>query len=116
LLSERDIMDDSAKKNDQSPGLTDIMPHEKILAAMDELDGWRYVADSSYLFKRFAFNNYAQTMAFVNLVAWLARRDKHHPDCCFGYNYCEVCLTTHDAGGVTVNDVAFAQALDRLMG
>ena len=108
-------MDDLKKKQNNTSASPGLIAKQDVIAAVNQMDGWCYISDGAHLFKRFDFNNYAQTMAFVNLIAWLARRNNHHPDCHFGYNYCEVCLTTHDAGGVTANDLTFAQALERLI-
>jgi 4a-hydroxytetrahydrobiopterin dehydratase len=53
-------------------------------------------------------------MAFVNAVAYVAHRQDHHPDLTVGYNRCTVALSTHDAGGVTLNDCICAAKVERL--
>ena len=64
--------------------------------------------------KEFPFANYHETMAFVNALAWIAHREDHHPDLAVHYSRCVVAFATHDAGGVTLNDVICAAKAERL--
>ena len=52
---------------------------------------------------------------YANLAAWLGNRHNHHPDVAFGWGYCQVSFTTHDAGGLTDADFACAAHLDALL-
>ena len=45
-------------------------------------------------------------------VGLLAEKMDHHPEWFNVYNKVEVTLATHDAGGVTENDVKMAKAMD----
>ena len=65
--------------------------------------------------KTFRFDGYAGTIGFVNAVAWIAQRLDHHPDLEVGYNRCRVAWTTHDAGGVTINDCIAAARTEHLL-
>ena len=76
------------------------------------LTGWTLAADT--ITKTFAFANYHETMAFVNALAWIAHREDHHPDLSVHYGKCIVTFATHDAGGVTLNDVICAAKAERL--
>ena len=64
--------------------------------------------------KTFAFKNYYATIAFVNASAWISHREDHHPDLSVHYNKCIVSYSTHDAGGITLNDFICAAKLDAL--
>ena len=66
------------------------------------------------LVKTFRFADYYETMAFVNAVAWIAHREDHHPDLSVHYNRVEVVYSTHDAGGVTLNDCICAAKVELL--
>ena len=66
--------------------------------------------------RTFLFKDYHETIAFVNATAWISHRDDHHPDMSVHYNKCVVTYTTHDAGGVTLNDYICAAKLDALFG
>jgi len=47
-------------------------------------------------------------------VAWIANRQDHHPDLDVHYNRCGVVFTTHDAGGITLNDLVCAARVEAL--
>jgi len=49
-------------------------------------------------------------------VALLAESQNHHPDWSNVYNRVRIELSTHDAGGLTDNDVTLARAIDALKG
>jgi 4a-hydroxytetrahydrobiopterin dehydratase len=76
------------------------------------LGGWNVAADR--IDKTFRFTDYHDTMAFVNAVAYIAHREDHHPDLGVHYNRCEVVWSTHDAGGVTLNDCVCAAKVECL--
>ena len=77
------------------------------------LHGWEKVGKE--IRKTFAFKNYHETMAFVNASAWVSHREDHHPDMSVHYNKCVVAYSTHDAGGITLNDFICAAKLDALL-
>ena len=84
------------------------------------LNGWQLVKNSEdsgeadALCKTFPFKNYHETIAFVNASAWISHREDHHPDMSVHYTRCVVAYSTHDAGGITLNDFICAAKLDRL--
>ena len=53
-----------------------------------------------------------QSMEFVNQVAETAESVNHHPDIDVRYSAVTLALTTHDSGGLTLNDVDLAAACD----
>lgn len=79
---------------------------------VQEVPEWRI--DGQTLIRDFAFDNFYQTMAFANVVAYLANREDHHPDLALSYKRCEVRLTTHTAGGLSRNDFILAAKIDNL--
>jgi 4a-hydroxytetrahydrobiopterin dehydratase len=64
--------------------------------------------------KTFRFPDFHATIEFVNAVAWIANRQDHHPDLDVHYNRCGVTFSTHDAGGVTMNDLICAARVEAL--
>ncbi len=78
-------------------------------------DGWSMSGDAKTIRRRFAFRGFNKTMGFVNAVAWIANQEMHHPDICFGYNYCEISFTTHAIDGLSRNDFICAAKVDRLL-
>ena len=83
-----------------------------IVQAIACLPGWARVADR--LAKTYRFGNYHETIAFVNAIAWIAHRADHHPDLSVHYDRCIVSWSTHDAGGITGNDLTCAARVERL--
>jgi len=59
--------------------------------------------------------NYASSAAIVAAQVSLAEALDHHPVLTLGYRSVRVELWTHDRGGVTSLDVAYAQAFDELV-
>ncbi len=76
------------------------------------LPDWKLAGDR--IEKEFTFPNYHETMAFVNALAWIAHQEDHHPDLQVHYSRCVVKFSTHDAGGITLNDVICAAKVERL--
>jgi len=59
-------------------------------------------------------HDFAAALEFVNAVGAAAEAANHHPDIDIRWNTVRLVLTTHDAGGLTVLDLALAAAIDRL--
>ena len=85
---------------------------KSIESNMQQLNGWEL--QDGALAKTITFQNYYETLAFVNAVAWIAHREDHHPDITFSYKICRVVFTTHSAKGITDNDFIAAAKVDRL--
>jgi 4a-hydroxytetrahydrobiopterin dehydratase len=88
------------------------MTTDEIETAIGSTKKWSMDGDS--LLKRFEFENFAQSLSFVNKVGEIAEAADHHPDITFGWGYAEVRTTTHDRGGVTDVDFALVEKIDGL--
>ena len=62
--------------------------------------------------KSFDFENYYQTLAFVNAVAFTAHLSDHHPELEVSYKRCVVRFNTHGVGGISSTDFECASAVD----
>jgi 4a-hydroxytetrahydrobiopterin dehydratase len=91
-----------------------LLPRAELAQNLAALPGWKHAGKA--LNKSFAFDDYYRTMAFVNAVAFVAHRQDHHPDLSVHYNRVDVVFSTHDAGGVTLNDCICAAKVDSLAG
>jgi 4a-hydroxytetrahydrobiopterin dehydratase len=89
-----------------------VLADAAIAESLPALPGWTHVADR--LAKTYRFAGYHETMAFVNAIAWIAHRADHHPDLSVHFNRVVVSYSTHDAGGVTGNDVTCAARVESL--
>lgn len=87
---------------------------DAIAAHLLLLPGWQLAASGDEIRKEFRFTDYFHTMAFVNTVASIAHREDHHPDLEVGYNRCLVRYSTHDVGGVSLNDFICAAKVEDL--
>lgn len=88
------------------------MTVEEIEAALVNVTGWK--ADNERLTRRFVFENFAESLAFVNKVGEAAETLDHHPDIKMGWGYAEIETTTHDRGGITSKDFELAAKIDDL--
>jgi len=78
-------------------------------------DDWLVDESGKEISRTFTFNNYYQTMAFVNAVAWVAHAEDHHPDIEVGYNRCHIRFSTHSIGGLSENDFICSAKIDALL-
>lgn len=97
-------------------GAQHLLSAERIDEALTALPGWKLIDEGEVLAKSFEFNDYYQTMAFVNALAYIAHAEDHHPDLSVHYNRCIVCFSTHDVGGVSQNDLICAAKAEQLTG
>ena len=81
-------------------------------AALKEISGWSDVQGRDAITKKFEFKDFNAAFAFMTRSALLAEKMDHHPEWFNVYNKVEVTLSTHDAGGVTDNDIGMAKAMD----
>ena len=80
---------------------------------LKKLSGWD-VKDGK-LHKEFQFDNFNQAFGFMTRAAMEIEKMNHHPEWFNVYNRITVDLTTHDAGGITNNDVNLARILNSLV-
>ena len=88
---------------------------DEIRSHLGELAGWRLAADDQGIEKAFRFDDFHRTMAFVNAVAWIAHREDHHPDMKVSYPCCALYFSTHDVGGISLNDFICAAKVEQLL-
>ena len=93
------------------PQLTD----RERAAALAELPEWTLRADGLAIERQFQFKNFSEAWGFMNRVALLAESQNHHPDWSNVWNRVRIELSTHDAGGLTDNDMKLAQAISALL-
>lgn len=86
----------------------------EIAEAVERLDGWAYDGDDRAISRKFIFDDFDEAMSFILEVADIAREMDHHPELFNVYNEVALSMTTHDAGGVTARDVAFAERVEAL--
>ncbi len=81
-------------------------------AHLAQLDGWT-VKDGK-LHKEFKFASFVEAFGFMSSLALVSESMGHHPEWFNVYNRLTIDLTTHDSGGITENDVHWAQKANQL--
>jgi 4a-hydroxytetrahydrobiopterin dehydratase len=80
-----------------------------------QLPDWRFSPERGGTISRaFAFRDFAQAMGFMGQVAIVAEKRDHHPEWANVYNRVDVTLTTHDAQGLSMKDIALARFMDQV--
>ena len=80
---------------------------------LKNLPGWSVVNEK--LHKEFQFDSFNQAFGFMTRAAMEIEKMNHHPEWFNVYNKITIELTTHDAGGITKNDVNLAKILNSLV-
>jgi len=92
-------------------GLTKLSD-DQIKKELANLPGWSIV--NGKLHKDFLFNDFIKAFGFMSTAALHIEKINHHPEWFNVYNKLRVDLTTHDAGGITQNDINLARILNSL--
>ena len=79
---------------------------------LKNLPGWSVVNEK--LHKEFQFDDFNQAFGFMTRAAMEIEKMNHHPEWFNVYNKITIELTTHDAGGITKNDINLAKILNSL--
>jgi 4a-hydroxytetrahydrobiopterin dehydratase len=89
----------------------------EIVSRLSALTGWQLTGDGPQVAieKTFTFDNYYETISFVNAVAFIANTEDHHPDLSVHYNRCGVRFNTHDVKGISETDFVCASRVDALL-
>jgi 4a-hydroxytetrahydrobiopterin dehydratase len=85
---------------------------EDLQTALLTLPNWHLEAGE--ITRTLTFPTFLAAIDFVNAAAALAESAAHHPDIDIRYNRLRIALSTHDAGGITHNDITMAKNLDNL--
>lgn len=88
------------------------LSEEEIARQLQDLPGWRL--EDQKIRRTYQFKNFVESVAFVNRLVEPAEKAGHHPDITISYNQVIVSLTTHDAGGVTQQDLNLAQVISQI--
>jgi 4a-hydroxytetrahydrobiopterin dehydratase len=89
------------------------LTQDQIDDGLEQLPDWTLNGES--IQRTFGFDDFNQSMAFVNWVAERAEAVQHHPDILVRYNKVTLTLSTHDAGGLSERDLAFATDCNAFM-
>jgi len=77
--------------------------------------GWQLAPDGAAIAKDFRFPDFRHTLGFINAVGFMANHEDHHPDIEAGYGHCRLLWSTHDVGGLSLNDFVCAARVEALL-
>ncbi len=86
---------------------------DSIESELKNLDGWSVI--NGKLHKDFQFDDFNQAFGFMARASMHIEKMNHHPEWFNVYNKLSVDLMTHDAGGITQNDINLAKILNSLV-
>jgi len=91
------------------------LEEEQLLSLLDQLNRlWILDEEKNNIYRQFDFNNFYETMAFVNAAAWVAHQQDHHPEMLIAYNFCKINYTTHSINGLSLNDFICAARINEI--
>lgn len=93
------------------PGMAELLSDDEIRDGLP--DGW--TRDGDEIVRVFEFESYLEGVGFAAGAGGLAEEAFHHPSMTIDWREVEVRLTTHDAGGITRNDLDLASRLNELV-
>ncbi len=79
---------------------------------LGKLTGWSRRGNA--ITRTFQFRTFPEGINFVKAVADIAQAANHHPDIDIRFTKVICTLSTHDAGGITQNDLDLAAQIDRI--
>ncbi|KAG7880765.1 hypothetical protein KL905_002366 [Ogataea polymorpha] len=86
---------------------------EEALKIKDQLRLHRWTLDPrNFLERKYTFQNFEDTWAFLTKVALRSHLGGHHPKITTLYNKVTIHLTTHDVQGLTQSDFKFAERFE----
>jgi 4a-hydroxytetrahydrobiopterin dehydratase len=87
----------------------------RVAELLATLPGWHTANDGKAIIKDFKFPDFHRTLGFINAVGFMANQEDHHPDLEAGYGHCQVLWSTHDVGGLSMNDFICAARVEALL-
>jgi 4a-hydroxytetrahydrobiopterin dehydratase len=95
------------------PGMP-VLNKKQIQEEISKINGWEYDNNKNHIYRKYEFSGYLKNIAFINAIAWFAHKQQHHPDINITYNSATVAYQTHEAKGITQNDLICATQINEL--
>jgi 4a-hydroxytetrahydrobiopterin dehydratase len=89
-----------------------VLPLAELEQQLTQLSGWS-IQDGK-LRRLFQFRDFVEAFGFMSQMALVSEKLGHHPEWFNVYNRVTVDLVTHDAGGITPLDVAWATQANQI--
>ncbi len=83
---------------------------------LERVSRWKLNKNRKSIIKNFKFNNFKDSLKFVNDIGKLAEKEGHHPDIkLHSYRKVKISLTTHAINGLSENDFILASKIDKIL-
>ena len=94
------------------PVMADLIKAEELKNRLKKIPEWEL--EKKHIERTFEFDDFTESIDFVNAVAEVAEDEEHHPDIDIRYNKVRLLLSTHSKGGLTELDFGLAERIDTL--
>ncbi|SDK05616.1 pterin-4-alpha-carbinolamine dehydratase [Halovenus aranensis] len=88
--------------------MADLLSDDEIDVQLPE----EWDREGEEIVRTYQFDSYLDGVGFAAGAGGVAEDAWHHPEITLTYGEVEVRLTTHDAGGITANDIELAERFD----
>ncbi|SEW14383.1 4a-hydroxytetrahydrobiopterin dehydratase [Natrinema salifodinae] len=88
--------------------MADLLSDEEIEAQCP--DDWS--RDGDEIVRTYEFDDYLRGVNFAQMVGEIAESQFHHPEIVIRYEEVEIRLTSHEAGGITEDDIEMAELIE----
>jgi 4a-hydroxytetrahydrobiopterin dehydratase len=88
--------------------MADLLSDDEIDVQLPE----EWDREGEEIVRTYEFDSYLDGVGFAAGAGGVAEDAWHHPEITLTYGEVEVRLTTHDAGGITANDIELAERFD----
>ena len=102
------------KQHCKNVGTAQLLTKQQLSTCLDEFPFWLISTDEQKISRHFTFNNYDDTLNFINAAAEIAKQENHHPYIEFSYNTCTIHYQTHSVNGITLYDFICAAHIEQL--
>jgi 4a-hydroxytetrahydrobiopterin dehydratase len=96
----------------RSPVMADLIKADELKNRLKKIPEWEL--EKKHIERTFEFDDFTESIDFVNSVAEVSEDEEHHPDIDIRYNKVRLILSTHSKGGLTDLDFGLAERIDTL--
>jgi 4a-hydroxytetrahydrobiopterin dehydratase len=96
-------------------GKENQLPGARARELLGAIEGWEFGPGDGDIRREFRFPDFLHALAFVNALGFVAESENHHPDLELGWGRCLVRFSTHDVGGLSLNDFICAAKANALL-
>ena len=92
--------------------MAELIKGDELKTRLKKIPEWEL--EKKHIERTFEFDEFSESIDFVNSVAEVAEDEEHHPDIDIRYNKVRLLLSTHSKGGLTDLDFGLAERIDTL--